>query len=198
MINNNLYRFDSLFGYIPNMIEIGKELIQIQRLPQINYIMIDQLVNKKQKNKTIRTFEVGLDDFYCEKYYENIIANSYSQARYKFWYEHRDSLKPFNKAMNFIKVRSLGKLEPEYFFGDEYEFNRMKEHRNIPFTYMGMKVEIDGKQGIIMGSNYSFNLDVCFDKNYAEKIMKETKEELTYFRQGLNPPFYYNWKSKNY
>uniref|UniRef100_UPI0006D24842 hypothetical protein n=1 Tax=Clostridium sp. NkU-1 TaxID=1095009 RepID=UPI0006D24842 len=44
----------------------------------------------------------------------------------------------------------------------------MKEYRNIPFAFMGMKVILKSGsrgniKGTIGGSNDSMNLDICFD-----------------------------------
>lgn len=43
-------------------------------------------------------------------------------------------------------------------------FERMKKSRGIGFAEIGMKVEVYGRPGIIVG-NYKANLSVCFDGN---------------------------------
>ncbi len=66
------------------------------------------------------------------------------------------------------------KFRPTDLFGDIEKFERMKELRNITFAYMGMKVIFKSisrglLKGIIVGSNDSLNLDICFDgTNFKE------------------------------
>jgi hypothetical protein len=45
----------------------------------------------------------------------------------------------------------------------EQAFERMKQSRNMPWLLIGMRVEVDGKPGKVVGSNSSSNLDVIFD-----------------------------------
>ena len=42
-------------------------------------------------------------------------------------------------------------------------FMENARYRNIPFAYVGMRVEVDGKPGVITGHNSSANLNVLFD-----------------------------------
>jgi hypothetical protein len=48
-------------------------------------------------------------------------------------------------------------------FNDKEQFERICKNRGITFAYQGMKIEVAGKQGTIVGGNRSCNLDVVFD-----------------------------------
>ena len=60
----------------------------------------------------------------------------------------------------------MGSNDPSLFFGDPVEFERMKDHRDLPFVYQGQKVEVDGKPGIITGTTGGFNLAVKFENSF--------------------------------
>jgi hypothetical protein len=85
------------------------------------------------------------------------------QAKYNA-YSDSESGYEFGGWLKTIEsCRLQHKFRPSDLFGDIEYFNHMKQQRDIDFAYMGMRVEVDGKPGIIVGSNMSQNLDVCFD-----------------------------------
>jgi len=115
---------------------------------------------KKQAAK-IRTYECRI-----ENYFEGFdlvsthIASSSSQARYRFWQHHCDSLAPYEKCLSHIKSKSLGEVKPEHFFEDADMFARICEKRGIPALRLGMVVDVAGKLGYVVGGNCHCNLNV--------------------------------------
>lgn len=83
---------------------------------------------------------------------EIVHARSRGKARYLFYLDC-DADYPFP----LITCRSAGApLTSE-------RFRENARYRNIPFAYVGMRVEVDGKPGVITGHNSSANLNVLFD-----------------------------------
>lgn len=95
------------------------------------------------------------------------IAETPSKAKYQCFKYFTDELSYDLGFKDFLKrvkyCRKTGGFKPSDLFGDKQMFERMKEWRNIPFAYMGMRIEVCGKTGSIVGSNSGMNLDVCFD-----------------------------------
>ena len=96
---------------------------------------------------------------------EHEIAATPSKAKYSFFRSHDigDSM----DFGDFVKSESC-KLVNRFYVKDLFtqnidSFNRMKESRGIEFAHLGMKVEVNGKPGVIVGSNSGLNLDVCFN-----------------------------------
>ena len=119
-----------------------------------------------EKLKKLKTFTCWVENFYEGQPLESDhVAVSYSQARYAFWQEHQDSLVPFGKCQKFIKIKSLGSIQPSHFFGDKEMFGRMCKYRGIEFAYQGMVVDVAGKRGWLVGANSHMNLDVLFEGN---------------------------------
>lgn len=91
------------------------------------------------------------------------------KAKYNLYLELGDLFDSFNEFLRFVEsIRLVHKFRPCDLFGDVEQFERMKEYRNIPFAFMGMKVILKSKsrgniKGTIVGSNDSMNLDICFD-----------------------------------
>jgi len=59
-------------------------------------------------------------------------------------------------------------------------FNDTINLRGIPFAFIGMRVELNGKRGNIRGVNSSTNLEVLFD-NEKNKIICHPTWEMVYF-----------------
>ncbi len=121
--------------------------------------------------KKLKTFECRINNVFRDG--SGIVSNHVgltpAKARYKFWQKHQDCLAEYSHCFPHIKSRCLGTVEPHHFYSTyehwEYNFDRMKEHRNIPFAKRGMIVEVDGEKGWITGSNNGMNLDVLFEGN---------------------------------
>lgn len=98
------------------------------------------------------------------------IAETPSKAKYECFKYFTDELNYDLSFKEFVisleYCRKIGGFKPKDLFGDKDMFNRMKESRDIDFAYMGMRIEVCGKMGTIVGSNSSMNLDVCFDNTH--------------------------------
>lgn len=120
---------------------------------------------KGHKLQTLKTYEVRIDEWFKDgtAFSSNHIARTPSGARYAFQQAHSEVLPPFNQCFAAIKVRLIGTVRPEQFFGPAEDFKRMCELRGIPFAYQGMVVDVAGKRGWLVGSNYSQNMNVLFE-----------------------------------
>lgn len=62
-------------------------------------------------------------------------------------------------------------------------FKDTAENRGVPFAEIGMRVELQGKRGVIKGFNSSANLDVIFDGD-KKKTNCHPTWEMIYFNSG--------------
>ena len=91
-----------------------------------------------------------------------------SKAKYNIYLERGDAYETFQDFLQAVlSIRLIHKFKPSDLFGDIERFERMKNYRNIPFAFMGMKVNFKSHRGlmkgIIVGANDSLNLDICFE-----------------------------------
>jgi hypothetical protein len=97
------------------------------------------------------------------------------KAKYNLFLELGDLFDSFAEFLRFVSsVKIIHKFSPSDLFGDIQSFELMKEYRNIPFAFMGMKVILKSNnrgnlKGTIVGSNDSMNLNVCFDGTYCKE-----------------------------
>lgn len=111
----------------------------------------------------MKSYECRIDNYFDGfPLISNHIAKSPAAARYKFWMEHSDFLTPYKDCFPYIKSKSLGKINPSHYFGDINKFQSTAKYRRIEKAYQGMKIEVCGTTGIIVGANHSGNLDVLF------------------------------------
>lgn len=92
------------------------------------------------------------------------VAATPGKAKYQFYKGHEigDYL-DFGDFVKQITCKCLHKFSPRDLFRNDDTFERVKSQRGIEFAYLGMKVEMDSKKGVIVGGNSSLNLDICFD-----------------------------------
>lgn len=104
--------------------------------------------------------------------YGGIAVNCYgdtpSKAKYNCYLERGDVYETFQDFLRAVlSIRLIHKFKPSDLFGDIESFERMKNYRDIPFAFMGMKVNLKSHRGlmngIIVGANDSLNLDICFE-----------------------------------
>jgi hypothetical protein len=81
-------------------------------------------------------------------------------------------------AYTDLRCLSLG----DVFTSDD--FKRVAKYRDIPFAYCGMRVEVDGKPGVIIGHNSSANLDVLFEDKTISNCHPNWK--VKYFDKDYN------------
>lgn len=99
------------------------------------------------------------------------IAETPGKAKYNYWNTLTECCEiEFSKFIKIVKCKLLNKFSYKDLFTTDLEsFERMKYYRGIEFAFLGMKVEMNGKPGRIVGSNRSLNLDICFDgQNFKE------------------------------
>lgn len=89
--------------------------------------------------------------------YESIVnARTAGEARYQRYL----SAQEWHPDVRFIDIRvNVVKGQPVAPEG----FDEVCRRRGVPFAKVGMRVEVDGKPGAIVGHNYSANFDVLFD-----------------------------------
>lgn len=65
-------------------------------------------------------------------------------------------------------------------------FKRCLRYRGIPFAYIGMRVEVGGQPGVIVGHNGSANLDVEFTSGeWTGQVLNcHPHSEIRYFDDG--------------
>lgn len=99
-----------------------------------------------------------------------VVAPTASKAKYEHYVYMKEFWDvDFKEFLNWVQCRKVGPASAKSFFGDKEQFERICERRGIQFAYQGMRIEVAGKMGTIVGGNNSCNLDVVFDgKWYAE------------------------------
>ncbi|WP_135552066.1 hypothetical protein [Paenibacillus cymbidii] len=108
------------------------------------------------------------DDEWCV---QEVQAATSGKAKYAYWHYLQDGLweEPFGEVVRHLRCKLVGKFKVSDLFGNPDSFAHVIKMRNLPFAYMGMRIEVAGQMGTIVGSNRSGNLDVCFDgRHYGE------------------------------
>jgi len=108
--------------------------------------------------------DLGDEVPHTRKEYFAKTASKAKYEAYKMWteeyeWEWKEGFLGFLKGM---KCKCLDKGKLEGLFTNRGRFEEMKEYRGIEFAKQGMKVEVNGKPGLIVGSNSSANLNVYF------------------------------------
>lgn len=101
-----------------------------------------------------RAFECNLKG---AEHWSTVHALDAGKARYLYFLHIRECC-PDAKITD-IHVRSCGRRPPAEPLG----FRDVAERRGVPFARIGMRVEVDGKMGVISKHNDSSNFDVAFD-----------------------------------
>ena len=132
----------------------------------------------------MKTFEITLlDEFGDAVESETIFAKSRSQAKYFYFQAHEWFCDFKGYLINFHKchkIRTIGETKlVDRFTKDIEGFERMKKSRNIEFAELGMKIDVNGKIGNIVGYNSSCNLDVYFPDEWVQNC--HPYWETTYF-----------------
>ena len=104
-----------------------------------------------------------------EDHIEHVVAETPGKAKYKFYKQHEiDDCMEFGDYLKCVRCFLIHKFKISDLFTQNVEmFERMREQRGIEFACIGMTVEVNGHKGIIVGSNSSLNLDVCFDGSHC-------------------------------
>ena len=123
----------------------------------LRLIIAALLIAMPKKPRELRRYKVrpvGHDNEWWSEY----VATSPSQAKYRHW-QAMDFYDSFSECFACFEVRLVG--GPLWPTTDAFRENA--RYRGIPFAYCGMRVEVAGKPGVIVGHNSSANLDVLFD-----------------------------------
>lgn len=118
--------------------------------------------------KCLFTYLIKVRGAYDE-WEKTFIAETPAKARYQLYLEFSDiwniSFREFLDRV--ISCRTLCRFSPANLFpenGLQFEsFEGMKTSRSLPDIYLGQRISFNGRQGYIVGSNSSGNLNVCFD-----------------------------------
>lgn len=106
-----------------------------------------------------RLYECSVPGFICEgvEFSTTIFAQSASKARYQCLLGLHDA---GWDGINFqhIRVRSTSSVPARKLDA----FAHTAKYRGLPFARIGMKVEVGGHPGVIVGPNDSANFDVFF------------------------------------
>lgn len=93
------------------------------------------------------------------------IAETPGKAKYQYYQYLQDGIweAPFGEIVKHMQCKKIGLASIQYLFGNKAQFERVCKGRGISFAYQGMKIEVAGKMGTIVGANDSCNLEVVFD-----------------------------------
>lgn len=120
----------------------------------------------------IKTYEVWCEsssgEEWCKSTYS---AETAGKAKYSHWLYMQDGIweAPFGEVVKYLRSRKIGEFKVQDLFGNKAQFDRVCKNRGISFAHLGMRIEVDGRMGTIVGSNRSGNLDVCFDGQWWEE-----------------------------
>lgn len=91
-----------------------------------------------------------------------MIAETEEKARFLYWEKFKKKFEtmPMTEFMKFVKCENEGGFNNHY--GNEKSFEKMQKFRNLHFAYSGMRVNVAGMWGTIVG-NWKTNLFVLFD-----------------------------------
>ncbi|WP_243523713.1 MFS transporter [Bacillus pseudomycoides] len=116
---------------------------------------------------------------------KEIVAENEKEARFKYYRTFTSQRgyfeMKFQEFMKFVKCESLGLADVTQLYGKERNFRRMCERRKITFAYLGMRVQILGRMGTIIG-NRKTNLLVLFDGD-THAYNCDPRFEIAYFNK---------------
>lgn len=115
-----------------------------------------------------------------------VIAETPSKAKYQFYKYLQDGIWEcdFETFLKYAWVEKIRIAGIHHLFGDYEQFARVIDYRGIPLAFQGMKVEVCGKLGRIVGSNSSSNLNIVFDGNWHKNNCHPRHEMVYYDNHG--------------
>lgn len=92
-----------------------------------------------------------------------VSAETAGKAKYQHYLQLGDLFSDFLEYLTFVDGIHCVLKECHHFSGIESDaFLRTKKYRGVPCAEIGMKVQINGRTGYIVGANDSCNFDVAF------------------------------------
>lgn len=90
-------------------------------------------------------------------------AETAAKAKYQHFLQLGDLFRDFLEYLSFVDSIHCVSKECDHFTSIESKtFLRTKEYRGVPCATIGMKVQMNGQTGYIVGANDSCNFDVAF------------------------------------
>ncbi|HHX9918357.1 TPA: hypothetical protein ACVTHL_005440 [Bacillus cereus] len=114
-----------------------------------------------------------------------ITKESEEKAKYHYYKQFKKQHfidMPFEQFERFISCKYLGVVDIKTLFGQENPFRKMCNYRRIPFAKRGMRVEVQGRMGTIVG-NCKNDLYVILDGN-PDKFRFNPYWEIAYFNEN--------------
>jgi len=127
--------------------------------------------------------EFSYGEPWCKQTY---IAETAGKAKAQHYHYLQDGLweEDFFTVIKNMKCRKIGKASIRCLFGDYEQFERIKKARGIEFAFQGMRIQVCGKMGNIVGGNHSQNLDVVFDGQWSSNNCHPWYETVYYDNAG--------------
>ncbi|WP_339265102.1 hypothetical protein [Paenibacillus sp. FSL R5-0470] len=119
----------------------------------------------------MNTYEVWVqwsewDDPWCRR---TVQGETAGKAKYSFWEYLQDGLweEKFGTVVKKLRCRKIGGFKVSDLFTNPATFREICERRAIDFAYQGMKIEVDGQCGVIVGGMKvtMFERTICIDLN---------------------------------
>ncbi|WP_432701999.1 hypothetical protein [Lysinibacillus sphaericus] len=97
------------------------------------------------------------------------IAATPGKAKYQYYRYLQDGIweAPFGEIVKHMKCKKIGQASIKHLFENKEQFERICKGRGISFAYQGMKIEVAGQLGTIVGANDSCNLQVVMDGEWT-------------------------------
>lgn len=136
--------------------------------------------------KKLKSYECRIDNYFNDgsPLTSIHIGLTPAKARYSFYREHSECLTEYSECFKYIKSKTIGIVRPEHFFTDVEQFHRVCKSRQIEFAYQGMKIDVAGKLGCIVGANSHNNLEIFFQDTCAVHNCHPTWET-TYYNHDM-------------
>jgi hypothetical protein len=102
---------------------------------------------------TVKAYEIGVKS--RPEFGQTVYAITAGKAKYSYLLDVQDCWP--DVQFKDLTCRSLGTC-----FSSGEDFKRTARKRGVEFAEIGMRVEVDGEPGVIVGKNDSANFDVLF------------------------------------
>lgn len=123
-------------------------------------------MGKGRSDGKIFTFSITLEGGRHGDFCSTFQAETAAKAKYQHYKQYDEFFEDYAHYLSYKpKVKKIGEFKPsdlfpkqDIYFNETWE--QIKKYRYIPFIELGMKVEVDGTPGVIVGY-HGLNLLVC-------------------------------------